>query len=249
MKARFSWEMIIASVILAVFLCKDAEFGILFDYVDLIEGLWNSTNTGPFTLLIPVIVAWVAVLRFQNERDGGYRYILLRTTRKRYARSLVLRAAFCGIYTIGLALLIYTCYGFLLAVITDRSLTFESGGYFGNNGETIYYTWVEQGYGGLIYLLNCTMLTLYGAVWSCLGCLTVLFTRNRFVSVAFVFLLKRLSEFLLIDRITFMNPIHLRMDRYFIELYLGGLWYPPIYMTIFLAMCSFVAYWSTYREN
>lgn len=171
----------------------------LEEYVDLLEGLQTTYILGMTPYITPIVTSLLYVMKFYEEKStGAYRIYVIRAGKMGYAVKKILESLLSGMFVMAGSLLLYTLFGILYAVWHGIPVVFMGiGDFYGEAGEPIIYVrLLEQGKGGIVYLLHCLCLFLYGMTWPCIGTAVSVFMGNRRLALASTLLINRLMNYI-----------------------------------------------------
>jgi len=225
---------LLAAAILGILMIYSSEIRSFTGGFDILGGLQSAYILGLAAYLVPVIVCFPYTMRFSEEYRSGYRiYNELRVGRKRYI-FYRLRDALISSGTVMLAgIAIYTVYACCYCKIHGLECLCSGDGFFGNRNSTpMYYEWIENGLGVLVYLVNILFLMAYGMFWSVVGTVISVFVTNRRAAVAAPFLFKRFLDYVIPESMFFLMPSNLRLSTWVAAQPVGGIWYGILYIAI-----------------
>jgi len=211
-----------------------------------LEDINSSHALGGFDLFAPILAVLPAVTFFCEDYNSGYiKSILGRVNRKRYLNEHLICSTVAG----GLSI-------FLPTLISSAFYMVIGGPYLEENirqgYESLYAASIFKDIqfifgGGLIVVLLLILSFLFGAVWSNVGlCISVLHP-NRYIALAFPFVLY-FFLFLFCYRINallFLSPVNMLMPDVSVITFLG---YPFIYQAVWLAVVSGLFFFGAKRR-
>lgn len=243
-KHLFNLPALSAAVILGIVMIYSSEiqYYIGADYFDILGGIQNSYTLGLAAYIIPIIVCFPYIMRFSEERISGYQiYNELRTGRKLYIFYKLRDAVISGGMIMLAGITVYTFYSMCYCKVYRMELLCNGDGFFGtvhNPEPNIYYAWIMEGLGILVYLVNILFLMAFSMFWAVVGTVVSVFVTNRRVAVVSPLLFKRFLEYIIPDSMHFLIPTNLSMSGWVTEQFGGGIWYGILYITI-----TFISGW------
>ncbi len=230
------------AVILNIFIIYITQETDTSRQIDMLEAIQTAFMLGMASYYVPICVSLPGVTGFFDEKSSGaYRYKLLRNRKLFYVFKQVGKSMFSGAMVMLFSFVIYSLIMLLISLKSDVPVTFVGvQGFYGEGN--IYAQLVEEGKGWLVYLMQGSWLMFYSMVWPAFGTAVSVFVKNRKVSLASPFLLMRLLNFVISDKVLFMNFEHLRLAGRVVNLPLGGYIYAVTYCLCLLFLCVVIVY-------
>ncbi len=234
---KYVWNLptLAAGLLLGVLIINAG--GLTFAYnADLLEGLQNGFILGMTAYIIPVVVCFPAVMRFSEERAGGYSiFSQLRTSNVGYIVRRLGGSMLSSGMVMLLGILVYTIYMAFRCLRHGIPLTCTGSGFFGtadNPEPAFYYHMIAAGMEFVVYLANVMYLLCYAAFFGVVGTVVSVFVTNRRVAVVSPMLFLRLESYILPSGLFCLSTWNLRLSAWAAALPLGGIWYAPLYILV-----------------
>ena len=235
-KMRPHFITLLSSIALGTEICRSSMLILMAERegVPILEGLQMSMILNQTAYFFPILVCLPCTMKMHEERCSGQMvFQLLRVERAKYVSIKLIQAIRSGARVVLGAVGVYLCYAIVLCLRFGKKMEFFSGIIGGDELHTnLYYMMIENGLGSVVFLINVIFLMLLAGFWNIFGVVISNFVLNRRIAIVSPFLFKRALEYIIPERLFFLNPAHLRMSGWVVELPLGGIGYSVCYITI-----------------